>query len=254
MHNKPKLIILAGVFILSTIFFWAAINQLLLPSRAQQGGKVSVFLFEDAISCNPQGVCIVHPYMNSDQGAGVSGIQGVVSYPTGFSFIGAGADSSCTTPLDTQLQLKDEPNSHTVSFAFVSLKKDAELPSGGPHCIAGFQLKAQSASSGEVALMLPEKWQATGSVKFIVSIDPKKTVVTASDSAGITPPVGGAGACQTKIQGDCDCDGKTNMKDFEAIRPGLVGEPVGSTCDSDGDGLTDQADYDIWKSQAEFLK
>ncbi len=244
MNSKPKLFLLIGVFVLSTIFFFAAINQMLIPSRAAGEKRLSAFIFEPSVQCNPGSTCTISIYASSDQDNGISGITGQIIYSENLNFVSSAGTNGI---LETELMVRDDAVKHAVKFSYVSLKKDADLKSGGPHKITTLTFKPNVASgTGSLTLATAEAWQAVGTVTFAVFPETKATNVIINDDVIIvSPPVGG-GNCG---QGDCNCDQKVNMTDFEVMRPGLVNEAV-SSCDLDHDGSVDTRDYQIWKGNA----
>ena len=109
-----------------------------------------------------------------------------------------------------------------------------------------------------------DKWQAVGSQNLAPQVDTTPVVISFSADAPIptititppvdqpgvpTPPTSPGASCATKAKGDCSCDGKVTVVDWEMLRKSIRSE--GQSCDPNGDGTINSVDLSIWKNNHE---
>ena len=266
MDFRIRITILSLVFVLSTIFFWLAINEYLLTSKAQQSSNLQIVPHAREIECNPQGECYVHILGSTDPVNAVAGVTGHVEYtefliPDRVDHIGLCQQSSYGT--DTTLQFQDDKENKILTFSVGSLRADEELK-GGNACITTVVFKPtgvqQDPETTKLQLRADRQWKAGGllaGVKgvFQAQVD-DETIAVKIDSSVQWPPDDGTGGgpvptgteetpegCQLD-KGDCNCDSTTDLVDWEALRSSVRAE--GGTCDLNGDGSANSLDVSIW--------
>ncbi len=271
MNKISKLTILGLVFVLATVFFWQALNSYIIPSKAQLASNMRIFISEQAIQCNsnPDALCLVHIFGSTDAGAGVAGVSGSVSFSDNLSLVGITQEGFCGQAafgLDTVLKYR--PTAADLSFSLATLKGDNQLQNGNK-CITTVGFKQKAANNGATAkvnLADSAQWQAVGSQNLVPQADTSPITITFSATAPIptitiTPPVDQPPAggnpppvqnCPKRSQGDCNCDGKIIMSDWEMLRSSIRGE--GQSCDLNADGFINSVDLSIWKNNNELAQ
>lgn len=88
----------------------------------------------------------------------------------------------------------------------------------------------------------------------VVSIPNPLSPIRIGSSAPLTEGIGGLSCvsptppvCTTKIKGDGNCDGMTNLSDFEIWRKEYSGESSTIEADFNGNSTTDLSDFEIWR-------
>ena len=269
-YKSQKLTILGLIFVLSTFFFWAALNRMLIPSTAT-ANQIKVFLLEDSIKCNPDptGVCRLHLFIDNTTVAKIIGLSGKINYSEGLFFNKFTVDTICSAKdvgLDMELKVKPDEEKKLVNFSFGSLRKDDQLQTTG--CVktiffkpdAGDKLPQETTVS--LSSMLSD-WQAVGTTDLTVNIDPKIVKIILTDEApidiptetplptkppSVSPVISPGGTCPLKSKGDCNCDNSVDVIDHEIFRQEISSELTSKTCDFNNNGNIDNNDYQIWKS------
>ena len=137
MSSKfQKTLTLIAIYALSTIFFWSAFNQLLVPSRAVPLGQVLVHIVEDEIKCNPDpnGICRAHIYLDNNSQIKLVGLEGRINYQSGLEFDQFATDTIClnnSLDLDVELKSQNDEANKLVDFTFGTLKPDSDLKTSG---------------------------------------------------------------------------------------------------------------------------
>jgi hypothetical protein len=270
MDKKIRFTVLGLIFILSTLFFWSAINSALQPSKAQTAVNFKVFFLDKTMECNKNGLCLAYLYGSSNPGVKIAGVQGSISFSPVIEPIAMIQDSKCAADsfkLDRQLDFKKTTLStgeEVVTFAMGSVKKDADLVEGN-HCIGAVLLQPKNITAiptaAKIALTDSTLWKAGGSTTVSVGTDTAPVMITINDTAPIPsvtpPPPGGGtppagGSCARKAEGDCSCDDKVDLIDWDILRSSLNGE--GASCDVNTDGATNALDLSIWLQKNDLLK
>lgn len=278
MNKTARLTVLALVFLLSTIFFWQAINNyLLLPSKAQLAGNMKIFISDKTIQCNtsPDAFCLVHIFGSTDIGVGVAGVSGALNFSENLNLIGITQEGFCGQAaynLDAVLKYTAAPSK--LNFSLGALRGDNQLLSG-TKCITtvGFKRNVTTSndtSDAKVGLADAAQWQAVGAQNLVPQVDTATVIISFSPSAPIptitiTPPVdkpgggnppitaaptsGPAPTCSTKSKADCNCDGKVSVIDWEILRSAIRSE--GKSCDPNDDGFVNSIDLSTWRSNHE---
>ena len=269
MNKKARLTVLGLVFILSTLFFWQAINTYLIPSKAQLAANMKIFISEKSIQCNdtPGALCLAHIFGVTDATAGVAGVTGAFEFSDNLALAGITQEGFCgQAAFNLDLVLKYQPTPTTLKFSVGALRGDNQLI-GGTKCITtvGFKRIASAngtpASDAKITLAAGAQWQAVGTQSFVLDVNTEPVPITFSPNAPIptitiTPPVTGpgnppvtppaGGNCSTKSKGDCTCDGKIDVVDWEVLRSSIRSE--GKACDVNADGTINSVDLSIWKA------
>lgn len=281
MELKTKITILSLVFVLSTVFFWLAINEYLLPSRAQLGSNMQIVPHATDITCNPGGECFLHILGSVDPENAVAGVSGAILYgegiqPVRLQKVGICADSSLG--LDTELQNENNPSAQILRFSLGALKKNEDLK-GGNGCITSFVFTADpqnTVNATKITLAENDRWQAGGLISgavatFVPQVDTSTIAVTFDPNAplpSVTPGPSGqpiptvvsgtpvpsttpAPGCQLE-KGDCNCDSSINLVDWEILRSAVYQE--GGVCDTNGDGQANALDVSTWIENNELVK
>ena len=244
-----------------------AVNRVLYPSKAQSATTVKVFLKETDLPCNPNGFCIAHIFGTTEAGVGLAGIQGSLTFSDNLEIVGLAKDDVCNGAsfgLDTEFDFTVDVASKTAKFALAAAKADDKL-TDGVKCITGVIIKPKTGMSNgaseSIALTDGTGWRAGGTKTLSVVTDTKKLSITISDTAPIptiitptvTPmPTGSDASCEKKSKGDCSCDGKIDMVDWNSLRGASYGE--GMTCDVNADGSTNALDMSIWINNNELIE
>lgn len=268
MSNQIRFLVIVCVFVLSTIFFWSAIRNVLYPLQAQVAGVANILIADKQIKCNPQGYCPVDIYVSTQPGSGVAGVSGMASYSPNLEPIGSAMSDACTQStagLESRLQFTVDAAKKEFSLAFVALKKNAELQSGN-RCITSVLFKKIDAPAGAtdtaatVTLKGNDSWNVGGSQTLSAQVDTQPVTITFDASAPIStltpvppdpavtgpvisgpvPPVGGA--CPSN--GDCDCNGTLDVSDWEKLRAWYNAESQ-VACDPNQNGQPDAEDFTI---------
>lgn len=276
MDIKVRFTILSLVFVLSTVFFWLAINEYLLQSKAQQASNLQVVPHSQEIECNPQGDCYLHILGSTATDNGVAGISGHVEYgsyltPDRVDQVGLCKDSSYGT--DTTLQFNDDAQSNVLTFSVGSLRDDSELK-GGNGCLTTVVFKPTNVSQDptETKLRLVADsayaWRAGGLIagqraELLPQVETDAIKVTI-DSSVQWPPDDGTGgpspvpstapipgSCDLYSKADCDCNDAIDLVDWEALRGSLNNE--GPSCDPNEDGSTNALDVSIWRENNDLV-
>ena len=270
-YKSQKLAVLGVIFLLSTFFFWAALNRMLIPSTAT-ANQIKVFLVEDSIKCNPDptGVCRLHLFIDNNSPAKIIGLSGKIKYSDGLFFNKFTVDTICSAKdvgLDMELKVKPDEANKLVNFSFGSLRKDDQLQISG--CVKTIFFKPDAGVSlpQETTVTLPNNladWQAVGTTDLTINIDPKITKIILTDETPIDRPTDlpvpstnpsiyptSGGGCFKKLLGDCNCDGLVNVVDHEILRQEINNETQTITCDFDSSGRVDNNDFKIWKGGAQ---
>lgn len=263
MNKTTRLTVLGLVFVLSTLFFWQAINTYLIPSKAQLAPNMKVFISEKAIQCNdtPGALCLVHIFGATEATTGVAGVTGGIEFSNDLSLAGITQEGFCgqaSFGLDTVLKYSSSATG--LAFSIATIKGD-NLLATGTKCITtvGFTRTANpngnAAAGAQVALAAATQWQAVGSKALVADVDTAPVPITFSPNAPIpsitiTPPVDNpvpppGGNCSSKSKGDCNCDGKIDVLDWEELRSSIRSE--GKACDVNSDGTINSIDLSIWK-------
>ncbi len=269
MNKTTRLIVLGLVFVVSTLFFWQAINTYLIPSKAQLAPNMKIFISEKAIQCNdkPDSLCLVHIFGSTEPAAGVAGVTGAISFSENLTLQGITQEGFCgQAAFGLDSVLKYTAGTGGLKFSLVTIKGD-NLLADGTKCITTVGFKRVTNSNGtivsdaKVALAENAQWQAVGSKTLVPDVDTTPVAITFSPNAPIpsitiTPPVGSGpnlpvtppvgGNCSSKIKGDCNCDGKIDVIDWEILRSSIRSE--GQACDVNGDGTINSVDLTIWKT------
>ena len=269
MNKTSRLTVLGLVFVLSMLFFWQAINTYLLPSKAQLAPNMKIFISEKAIQCNDTvgALCLVHIFGSTDPTLGVGGVTGALSFSENLSLAGITQEGFCgQSAFKLEIPLKYSPVTGGLMFSIGTLRGDSLLV-GGTKCITtvGFRrvpatANGAPATDAKVALAESARWQAVGTQSIVPDVDVAPVPITFNPGAPIpsitiTPPVIGGpvvppvtpptGSCVRKGEGDCTCDGKINVLDWEVLRSSMRSE--GGSCDVNGDGIINSVDLSIWK-------
>src|SRR3989344_845896 len=232
MNKNVRLTVLGLVFVLSTVFFWEAINGYLMPSRAQVASNMRVFISDKAIQCNTSmdALCLVHIFGSTDNGVGVAGVTGAIDFSNSLVLAGITQQGFCgQAAFNLDAVLKYRPAPPRLSFSLAALRGDNQLISGNK-CITtvGFKRNPADSATPEAKVMLAEadKWQAVGSQNLAPQVDTTPVVISFSADAPIptititppvdqpgvpTPPTSPGASCATKAKGDCSCDGKVTV-------------------------------------------
>jgi hypothetical protein len=270
MNTTTRLTVLGLVFVLSTLFFWQAINTYLIPSKAQLAPNMKIFISEKVIQCNDKidSLCLVHIFGSTDATTGVAGVTGAMAFSENLALQGITQEGFCgQASFGLDLVLKYAPVTSGLKFSLGSLKGDNLLASG-TKCITTVGFKRVPTSNGgtatdaKVVLADAAQWQGVGSKAIVPDVDTTPVGITFSPNAPIPsititpPPIGGpvnppltppaGGSCSTKSKGDCSCDGKINVEDWEILRSSIRNE--GQACDPNGDGTINSVDLSIWKT------
>ncbi|KXK11183.1 MAG: hypothetical protein UZ22_OP11002000387 [Microgenomates bacterium OLB23] len=268
MNKTTRLTVLGLVFVLSTLFFWQAINTYLIPSKAQLAPNMKIFISEKAIQCNdkPDSLCLVHIFGSTEPTTGLAGVTGAMSFSENLNLVGITQEGFCSqASFGLDYVMKYTPVPQGLKLTLGTIKGD-NLLATGTKCITTVGFKRTVPANGgnsDARVMLADasQWQAVGSQQIVPDIDTAPVVITFSPSAPIpsitiTPPVvGGPGApitpvpggnCSTKAKGDCTCDGKIDVRDWEVLRSSIRSE--GNACDVNGDGTINSVDLTIWKT------
>lgn len=264
MNRNARFALLSLVFVLSTLFFWMALNNVLIPSKAQLDTNLKIFVSEKQIACNMNGVCLAYLFGSTNEGVGVSAVQGGMKVSDNLEVVGLLKDTFCNNAsfnLDTELGFSFDSASRSAKFALGALRGDAQLVSG-VKCITGIILKPTAPITGVGTLQLNEAalWKATGAQTLILNPSVDSTAITINITAdapipSITPPSGGGGGatCATKAQGDCNCDSAIDLADWESLRAAVNKEGAVS-CDVNNDGVTNSLDTSVWVQNNQLLK
>lgn len=272
MNKTTRLTVLGLVFVLSTLFFWQAINTYLIPSKAQLAPNMKIFISEKAIQCNDKldSLCLVHIFGSTEPTAGVAGVTGIINFSENLALQGITQEGFCgQAAFGLDSVLKYTAGTGGLQFSLVTIKGD-NLLVDGTKCVTtvGFKRIAPQngtlATDARVTLGDTAQWQAVGSKTLVPVVDTTPVVITFSPNAPIpsitiTPPVGGGpitppltitppvgGNCSSKSKGDCSCDGKIDVIDWEILRSSIRSE--GQACDVNGDGTINSVDLTIWKT------
>lgn len=268
MNKSLRITIFLLVFILSTVFFWNAINGYLLKSRAQQASDLSIIPHSKEIMCNPKGECYLHLIGSTDIKNGLAGVSGLVRYGEALKPVKTTQRGMCTRNtfgLDMQFQFADDAQNHILKFAIGTTRKDKDLK-GGNGCITTLVFKPVDGIADptvtSLQLLTEKPWKAGGMIAgqrgaFNPQIDSAGIKVTidstiplpTDDPAPSTTPAPGSCSHET---GDCNCDKATDLVDYEIIRSGLTQE--GGSCDTNGDSVTDSKDVSVWLSNMDLFK
>lgn len=272
MDKKIRITVLGLIFILSTLFFWSALNSALKPSKAQTPTNFKVFFLDKTMECNKNGLCLAYLYGSSVPGVKIAGVQGSMTFSPIIEPIGIIQDEKCkldSFKLDKTIDFKKTTSSsgeEIVTFALGTTKNDADLVEGN-HCIAAVILQPKGVTTvptaAKVVLTDSSQWKAGGSTTIGVESDTTPVVVTINDTAPIPsitpppPPGGGTGggtdaSCPRRAEGDCSCDGKVDLIDWDILRASLNGE--GPSCDVNADGASNALDLSIWLQNNDFFK
>lgn len=256
---KARFAILTFVFVLSVGFFWLALNEYLIQSRAQLAGDLQIVPHAKNIECNPKAECYLHILGSTATTNALAGVTGVIKYNaevlTPVRVDRRGICKTSTYGMDSDLQfIVDKPN-QTVTFSVGALKADADLK-GGNACITTVvfkpvdsQVDSQEAS---LALVEPEKWKAGGlkdgqKVIFSPQIEPETIRVKIDSSIAIPDdeplPTGTTTTTCDISKGDCSCDARIDLIDWELLRSYINTE--GKSCDINGDGKGNALDASI---------
>ncbi len=267
MNKSLRITIFLLVFILSTVFFWNAINGYLLKSRAQLASDLQIIPHAKEISCNPKGECYLHIIGSMDEKNGLAGVSGAVRYGDHLKPLRSMQRGFCyanTFGLDMQLQFKDDSANHVLTFAIGTTKKDSLLK-GGNGCITTLVFKPmdvqEDPTKTTLQLLADKPWKAGGMLAgqrgaFNPQVDGGEITVTIDSSAPLpTPepsptPTGEPGECSLE-NADCNCDDTVDLVDYEIIRSGIAKE--GGSCDVNTDGKTDASDLRIWTRKTDLL-
>lgn len=281
MDIRAKVTILGLVFVLSTVFFWLAINQYLYQSRAQLAADMQVLPHSTDIKCNPQGECYLHILGSMADGDTIAGATGYVRYgeylePVRAEISGVCAQSSYG--LDTPFQF-DTSIQGIISFSNGAVKSDSELR-GGNGCITTIVFKPVNVPSDPASTKIQlvsagqdgTSWKIGGvsngqKVSFNAQVDestievtidstvpwppednPVTPQVTGTPSTSVSPSVPPNGCTKT---GDCNCDDAVDLIDWEALRSTIRSE--GGSCDLNNDGQANAQDISIWLSNNELV-
>jgi hypothetical protein len=257
MKMKPRTLLIILILLLSSVFFLTLINRVLYPSKAQSATKVNIFINEKTLECNIKGICIAHIFGATTAGNKLAGVQGQFTFSENLEVVAAYKDDFCNQAsfgFGDPLNFAVNPTTHIVDMALGALKSNDQL-TDGTKCITGVILKPKAGttipSSGKIALSDSSVWRAGGSSPLTAEVDTTPLVITINDTApipSITPPAGGSptptigASCAKQSKGDCSCDSKIDMSDWELIRNSIRGE--GKSC-----GL----DFNTWIENNELI-
>lgn len=276
MKNHVRIATLALVFVLSTAFFWMAINEYILTSKAQQASDLQIIPHSRTVECHPQGECYLHILGSTAASNALAGVTGQVSYsdnlePVRIDYVGVCQSSSYG--LDSQLQYKVDAASKVVTFSVGSLKDDASLK-GGNGCVATLVFKpvnvTQDPQQSKLQLVTSNAWKAGGLINgqkgiFKLQVDSEVVSVKIDSSVAIpTPnpsqpaPTGThpgqpvpPGQCM-KSKGDCNCDANIDLVDWEMLRSAMQNE--GASCDVNLDSVSNALDASIWLENNQLVR
>lgn len=270
MNTNIRLTVLGLVFILSTVFFWLAINEYILTSKAQLASNLQIVPHARNIECNPKGECYLHVLGSTAASNALAGVTGQVAYsenlePSRVDYTGICKTS--TYGLDTPLQYNVDTQNKIVTFSVGALKDDASLK-GGNGCIASIVFKpvniTQDPQAAKLNLVPGNEWKAGGLIggqKGVFSAQVDGDMVTVKiDSSVPLPDDGGNGTpipsgkpdqCQ-KSKGDCNCDSMIDLVDWEVLRSAMQKE--GEACDVNDDGKTNVLDASVWFENNNLVK
>ncbi len=271
MDKKVRITVLGLIFILSTLFFWSALNSALKPSKAQTPTNFKVFFLDKTMECNKNGLCLAYLYGSSTPGVKIAGVQGSIAFSPVIEPIAMIQDEKCkldSFKLDKTIDFKKTTLStgeEVVTFALGTTKNDADLVEGN-HCIGAVILQPKGVTTvptaAKIALTDSSQWKAGGSTTIGVVSDTTPVMITINDTAPIPsvtppPPGGGTGgggdaSCSRHAEGDCSCDGKVDLIDWDMLRASLNGE--GPSCDVNTDGASNALDLSIWLQNNDFFK
>lgn len=273
MNIKVRFTILGLVFILSTLVFWAALNQTLIPLKAQQATNFRIFFLDRDIECNVNGLCLAYLYGSSDQGVKIAGVQGTISFSENLDILGMIQDDKCAqdsfgfdrNPLDFQ-RTQNAGQRNVAKFAIGANKPDSELVEGN-HCIAALIVQPKNVqqvpAQGDLMLGQNSDWRAGGSTTINVDADQNPANVTINNTApipSITPPPTTpnrapsqtpSGTCSRGPLGDGNCDDNIDLTDWDMGRSALNNE--GGTYDPNNDGVTNALDLSLWIANNDYL-
>jgi hypothetical protein len=261
MNTNIRYTILGLVFILSTVFFWLALNEYILTSKAQQSSDLQIVPHAKNIECNPQGECYLQILGSTATSNALAGVTGQVMYSQYLEPSRVDLTGLCKTStygLDTPLQFNIDSQNKIVTFSVGALKDDAALK-GGNGCIATLVFKPtgvqQNPQEAKLNLVAGDTWKAGGLINgqrgiFKPQVE-SSTVMVSIDSSVKWPEDGtGGGPVPTqpsqclKSKGDCNCDNRIDLIDWEMLRSAMQSE--GGSCDVNGDGTANALDASIW--------
>lgn len=222
------------------------------------------------MECNKNGLCLAYLYGSSIPGVKIAGVQGSIAFSPVIEPIAMIQDDKCkldSFKLDKTIDFKKTTLSsgeEVVSFALGTTKNDADLVEGN-HCIGAVLLQPKGVTTvptaAKIALTDSSQWKAGGSTTIGVESDSTPVAITINDTAPIPsvtppPPGGGTGgsdaSCSRHAEGDCSCDGKVDLIDWDILRASLNGE--GPSCDVNTDGASNALDLSIWLQNNDFFK
>lgn len=265
---KVRHAILACIFVLSVGFFWLAINEYLIQSKAQLAGDFQVVPHARSIECHPKGECYLHILGSTATTNAVAGVTGKARYSLGLDPVRLDSRGLCRTSsygLDSPLQFAVDPVTRTVTFSVGALKADNKLI-GGNACITTLVFKPTdplaNSQDARLALTSQEEWKAGGLIGsqksiFKTQIETQEinvkidfSVPLPSDEPTPTGPLPSPAQC-TSTGGDCNCDSSVDLVDWELLRASMKSE--GPVCDMNDDGASNALDVTVWLKNVKIV-
>lgn len=272
MDIKVKITVLGLVFILSTAFFWLAINEYLLPSKAQLGANIQIVPHATEIECNPNGACYLHIIGSTDEQNGVAGVTGHIQYGGNLDPVQIEQSGPCASSsygLNTPLQFTKDEQKNILTFSVGALSNDADLK-GGNECITTVVFNPVAIQNdpeeSKLVLAKADAWKVGGTVAgqkavLVPNVDTSPIRVNISSQVPIPsgvpspsgPPLPSMPPAQCDVsKGDCTCDFVVNLTDWEELRSTMHQE--GGSCDINGDGIANAIDISIWLQNNSLIK